>query len=195
MITSLTIVYSTVNSGADQRKHQSSASLAFVRGIHRWPVNSPHKGPVTRKMFPFDDVIVVIPVIVAIGMEFHCNLDWFVFTMKRSRFEQGFLQRINNATLKTESCRDANCIVTGSWHHAQSRGKWTSLCLLCYAHKHLCPYFANDIVFPRLRHGWVIISIIFYEIKWLIRAYLQRQFILATAWVSTYWPPWTHMVI
>ena len=57
-ITSLTIVYSTVYSGADQRKHQSSASLAFVRGIHRGPVNSPHKGPVTRKMFPFDDVIV-----------------------------------------------------------------------------------------------------------------------------------------
>ena len=56
-ITSLTIVYSTVNSGADQRKNQSYASLAFVQGIHRWPVNSPHKGPVTRKMFPFDDVI------------------------------------------------------------------------------------------------------------------------------------------
>ena len=57
-ITSLTIVYSTVYSGADQRKHQSSASLAFVQGIHRWPVNSPHKGPVARKMFPFDDVIM-----------------------------------------------------------------------------------------------------------------------------------------
>ena len=57
-ITSLTIVYSTVYSGADHRKHQSSVSLAFVRGIHRWPVNSPHKGPVTRKMFPFDDVIM-----------------------------------------------------------------------------------------------------------------------------------------
>ena len=57
-ITSLTIIYSTVYSGADQRKHQSSASLAFVREIHRWPVNSTHKGPVTRKMFPFDDVIV-----------------------------------------------------------------------------------------------------------------------------------------
>ena len=54
----LTIVYSTVYSGADQRKHQSSALLAFVRGIHRWPVNSPHKGPVTRKMFPLDDVIL-----------------------------------------------------------------------------------------------------------------------------------------
>ena len=57
-ITSLTIVYSIVYSGTDQRKHQSSASLAFVRGIHRRPVNSPHKGPVTRKMFPFDDVIM-----------------------------------------------------------------------------------------------------------------------------------------
>ena len=56
--TSLTIVYSTVYSDADQRKHQSSASLAFVRGIHRWPVNSPHKWPGTRKMFPFDDVIM-----------------------------------------------------------------------------------------------------------------------------------------
>ena len=57
-ITSLTIVYSVVYSGVDQRKHQISASLAFVRGIHRWPVNSPHKWPVTRKMFPFDDVIM-----------------------------------------------------------------------------------------------------------------------------------------
>ena len=58
-ITSLTIVYySTVLAGADQRKYQSSASLAFVRGIHRWPVNSQHKWPVTRKMIPSDDVIM-----------------------------------------------------------------------------------------------------------------------------------------
>ena len=60
-ITSLTVVYSTVYSGVDQRKTQSSVSLAFVRRIHRWPVNSPHKGPVTRKMFPFDDVIMCGP--------------------------------------------------------------------------------------------------------------------------------------
>ena len=40
------------------KKRQSSESLAFLRGIHRWPVDSPHKGPVTRKMFPFDDVIM-----------------------------------------------------------------------------------------------------------------------------------------
>ena len=59
-ITNLTIVYSTVYSDADQRKHQSSASLAFVWGIRRGPVNSPHKWPVTRKMFPFDDVIMLV---------------------------------------------------------------------------------------------------------------------------------------
>ena len=61
-ITSLTIVYSTVYSGADQRKHQSTASLDFVRGIHRWPVNSPRKGPVTQKMLPFDDVIMFLSI-------------------------------------------------------------------------------------------------------------------------------------
>ena len=59
-ITSLTIIYSTVYSNADQRKHQSSMSLAFVWEIHRGPVNSPHKWPVTRKMFPFDDIIMLL---------------------------------------------------------------------------------------------------------------------------------------
>ena len=57
-ITSLAVVYSIVYLGVNQRKHQSSASLAFVREIHRGPVNFPHKWPVTRKMFPFDDVIM-----------------------------------------------------------------------------------------------------------------------------------------
>ena len=59
-ITSLTIVCSNVYSGADQRTHQSSASLAFVWEIHRRPVNSQQKWPVTRKMFPFDDAIMYI---------------------------------------------------------------------------------------------------------------------------------------
>ena len=66
-LASLTIIYSIVYSGTDQRKHQSSASLAFVQGIHRGPVNSPHKGPVTRKIFPFDDVFM--------------NQDWFQLTI------------------------------------------------------------------------------------------------------------------
>ena len=62
-ITSLTIVYLTVYSGADQRKHKISASLACVRGIHRPPVNYLHKGPVTRKIFQFDDVIMCVIVL------------------------------------------------------------------------------------------------------------------------------------
>ena len=57
-ITSLTIVYLNIYSSADQRKHQSSVSSAIVRGIHRWPVNHPDKWPVTRKIYPFDDVIM-----------------------------------------------------------------------------------------------------------------------------------------
>ena len=60
-ITGVTIVFSTVCSGADQRKRHS-ASLTFVRGIHRWPLNSPHKWPVTRKMFPFDDVFMIVTI-------------------------------------------------------------------------------------------------------------------------------------
>ena len=58
-IASLTMVYSTVYSAADQRKHQNSSSQAFVWRIHRWPVNSWHNWPVTRKMFPFDDVTML----------------------------------------------------------------------------------------------------------------------------------------
>ena len=66
-ITSLTVVYSIVYSDVNQRKHQSSASLAFVREIHRGPVNFPHKWPVTRKMFPFDDVIMLIFISVSVS--------------------------------------------------------------------------------------------------------------------------------
>ena len=73
-ITSLTIVYSTVYLDADQSKHQSSASLAFVWGIHRGPVNSPHKWPVTRKLFPFDDVIMVFCNVVQLKMNMIQNL-------------------------------------------------------------------------------------------------------------------------
>ena len=57
-LTGVSIVYSTVCPGADQKRHQSSASLVSIRGTHRWLLNSPYKGPVTRKMFPFDDVIM-----------------------------------------------------------------------------------------------------------------------------------------
>ena len=57
-VTVVSMVCPAVCSGADQRKHQISESLAFVRGIHRWSVNFPHKRPLTRKMSPFDAVIM-----------------------------------------------------------------------------------------------------------------------------------------
>ena len=81
-ITSLTVVYSIVYSGVNQRKHQSSASLAIVREIHRGPVNFPHKWPVTRKMFPFDDVIMVL---------FRNNYDYLQCQLKGSSYGMIFL--------------------------------------------------------------------------------------------------------
>ena len=82
-ITSISIVYSTLCSNADQIKHQSSSmTLAIVRGIHRWLVNSPHKGPVTRKIFPFDDVIMTLLLYNSIPWRclFHCPIRCFIET-------------------------------------------------------------------------------------------------------------------
>ena len=61
-ITGMSTVCSVACSSAHQRKHQRSASLAFVRGNHRWPVDSPHKEPVTLKMFPYSDIIMNITI-------------------------------------------------------------------------------------------------------------------------------------
>ena len=97
-ITSIRIVYPTVYSGADQRKHPSSASLAFVEGIHRSPVNSTHKRPITRKMFPFDDVIMLT--------DFCLNS-----TTRRYLF-----------TCETTSCVDH--VHKSSYKQAQHCGKW-----------------------------------------------------------------------
>ena len=87
-ITGVSIAKSTVCLGADQRKHQSSVSLAFVMGIHRWLVNSPHKGPVTRKMFPFDDVIIQF------------GFPWFLWPQVTWRFSHFLL-----TLLKVMACR------------------------------------------------------------------------------------------
>ena len=113
-ITSLTIVYSTVYSDADQRKHQSPASLAFVWGIHRGPVNSPHKWPVMRKMFPFDDVIMVCckSTVLLQALYYYTDL-----TLLQS-FQPMAAQLLKKAALPlaknfvTASCRSSN---TGPW--------------------------------------------------------------------------------
>ena len=98
-IASLIIVYSTVDTGADQRKHQSTVSLAFVRGIHRWPVNSLHKGLVSCKMFPFDDVIMV-----QVNAEF-CGQSQFKLTFPNQSYivKSPFVKQFN--WLKKWACK------------------------------------------------------------------------------------------
>ena len=76
-ITAVSIVYWTLWSGADHRKHLSSASLAFVRGIYRQPIDSPHKGPVIWKMFPFDGVIMqLINIKLCCRVSYRAHLKW-----------------------------------------------------------------------------------------------------------------------
>ena len=80
-ITVASIVYSTVCSGADQRTYQISESLAFVSEIHWWPVNPLHKGSVTQKKVPFDDVTTLDYVT---GTEASMQLTDFIITTKQS---------------------------------------------------------------------------------------------------------------
>ena len=61
LMTGVSIVYTTVCSAVDERKRQSSASLAIAMEIHWWLVNYPHKGPATRKMLSFDDIMIWSP--------------------------------------------------------------------------------------------------------------------------------------
>ena len=108
-ITSLTIVFSTVYLDTDQRKHQSSASLAFLRGIRRRPVNSPHKGPVTRKMFPFDDVIKADHTVVAFTFLAPCDFEFcFVDNTFLSKVTLGGLMATGGDTLLSPGSNERN---------------------------------------------------------------------------------------
>ena len=99
-ITSLAIVHSNVYSGADQRKHQSTASLAFLWGIYRWLVNSPHRWPVTRKMFPFDDVIMTV------------ILRWVIDTVNTNLYPFGMFRSIMRFNaVYANPCNSNTCIV------------------------------------------------------------------------------------
>ena len=101
--------------GADQRKHQSSTSLAFVR----WPMNSPHKGPVTRKMFPFDDVImrcfVVVMVLVLVE-----SCDPFTHSLQSSFIDGDNLKILKFSALPV--LYDGNPPVTGAF--PSHKGRW-----------------------------------------------------------------------
>ena len=67
------------------KKISISASLAYVRGIHRSLVNSPHKGPVTWKMFSFDEVIMLLIFIslLEIGITFFVSFKSIIHDLLR----------------------------------------------------------------------------------------------------------------
>ena len=114
-ITSLTIFVSTSYSDADQRKHQSSASLAFLRGIHRGPVNSPQKTAslVTRKMFPFDDVIM---------QSFDKELIWFIYSYAEwiiTTTEQSTKKPCSNSTGYTVMANCLNKLIWAWWYSSK----------------------------------------------------------------------------
>ena len=121
-ITGVVIVYSTDCWGTDQRKHQSSASLDFVRGIHRWPVNSPHKGPVTWKIFPLDDIIMLIAKI----------LCWLVMSIKASPVSQHTLQWRHNDQDSVSNHQPHGCLLSCLYRRRSkktSKLRVTGLCV------------------------------------------------------------------
>ena len=109
-IINLTIVYSTVYSGADHREHQSSVA----RGIHRWPVNSPHKWPVTRKMFLFDGVIMKIGTPWNPNHCFSTTLHFQIHAAHSVKYVLSLLHRFHichtrSDTALTELCQKITC--------------------------------------------------------------------------------------
>ena len=114
-ITSVSFVYSNICSDADQRKYQSCTSLAFVRGLHPLPMNSSHKGPVMRKIFPFDDVIMKgferapcsIPLYVwqmyPRGWSHERSFHFAVCGIERTSTQSSFWRRQNKANMMTSS--------------------------------------------------------------------------------------------
>ena len=110
-IRGVSIVCLGVCSDTDKGKHRSSASLAFVRRIHRWPVDFPHKGSVTRKMFSFDDVMICLGV-------WACPVQYIIWT----QFES-FRDHFVNAPSQWKTT--LHCNVVSHWSGAYT--KW-SMC-------------------------------------------------------------------
>ena len=131
-ITGVSIVCSTICSDTDQRKHQSSAPMAFVRGIHRWPMDFLDKGPVTRKKFPFDGVIMK-------DLVSHDTQQLPVPVMIPGQWspEEFILRHFRNKclNLRTSMCLEIAC---SKLHHQQINP--TTCRILPNAHRNKCPW-------------------------------------------------------
>ena len=139
-ITGVSFVCSTACSGADQRKHQSSLSVAFVRGIHRSPMYSPHKGNAQN---------------ISIWWRHHENV-WFIsygkstlhlrntITLRQSSFHSFFnelfiwmtdaykrITAVNKWLFSSSNVKNLVCIENGSrtrytLEHATRSGMWST---------------------------------------------------------------------
>ena len=144
--TDVSTVYLTGCSGADQRKHQSSVSLAFMRGIHRWAVKSPHKGPITRKMFPSDDVIMGLRIIKCMQSTTHICLDWFLYIFADIRLHvycsilHTGLSRALSATNEFKVKSPGPIFTTLAW----------SVIITCHQHYSLCALEIGS-----THHSWI----------------------------------------
>ena len=147
--TGVSIDYLTGCSGADQRKHESSAWLAFVRRIHRWAVKSPHKGPITRKMFPFDDVIMGLCIIKCMQITTHIYLDWFLYIFADIRLHVYYsilhtrLSRALSATNEFKVKSLGPIFTTLAW----------SVIITCHQHYSLCALEIGSTHHSWIQHG------------------------------------------
>ena len=132
-ITGVSIVSSTVRSGTHQRKYQRPASLAFVRGIHQWPVDSPHKRPVTQKIFPFDDVIMFTRI-------FQCYLTGTGATVCLTQIAKF----MGPSRGPPGSCRPQMGPMLAPWTLLSGEWQWTMLWINY-------PYFINQGLFRRCK--------------------------------------------
>ena len=137
-ITSLTFVYSTVYSHTDQRKHQSSASLAFVRG------NSPHKWPVTRKMFPFDDVIMQWDIWYILFVLFWCDGTFQGSTSRKVTFCSrpfcfSVIREMDFSVMKIPD--NANLVLV--WPAIDDQNALGERCIKCWVSYSLCILFLS----------------------------------------------------
>ena len=146
--------------GCRSKKHQSSASLAFVRGIHRGPGNSPHKWPVTRKMFPFDDVIMC-----KIGwLLFYYPLAFQVFTLPAPVRKLYFVRTITHHRSELES------------------PKWHQICIMWYSRLVL----KTEVIDLDLQCHFGHFDPEFYEIR-LVRATTLHRFGLKSPNLHQIW--------
>ena len=181
-ITGVSIVYSTLCSCADQRKHQSSASLVFVWGIHRWPVNSPHKGPVPRKIFPFDDVIMKRQNVCCVTVAIHVAMSqlggyWWAGAYLLPEYLQDYIQSCNQRHVFDDSLwvlwrpylQRSFCVCAQPcnerrryiFHWLGAYTKWSlylcsnhSACLLLLRANHYRYYFRRRIMWSFLRSDY-----------------------------------------